>query len=85
MPSVNPEARRKIRARMEELGITQAELARRITEKRGGEVNPATGKPVEITRHAVNRVINVGGKLPPLLTDVLEELGLKATVEEANE
>lgn len=75
MLNVNDAVRQKVRERMAELGLTQAELARRITEKRREQ-----GKDVEVTRHAVNRAISEGGELPPIWVDMLDELQLTADV-----
>lgn len=77
MLHMNDAVRQKIRARMAELRLSQAELARRITEKRAKQGGEST-----VTRHAVNRAINDGGELPRIWVDILEELQLTPDVKE---
>lgn len=74
----NIERRRQvIRARMTELGLSQDRLAELVNARRAGrEKNKG-----EVTRHAVSRAINHAGELPPILEDILAELGLVATLE----
>jgi hypothetical protein len=77
MLTMNEESRQIIRNRMAELGVSQDKLAEQVNERRKGrEKNRGA-----VTRHAISRAVNHGGDLPPLLEDVLEELGLVATLQ----
>lgn len=74
---MNERSRQVIRARMAELGLSQDRLAELVNARREGrERNNG-----EVTRHAVSRAINHAGELPPILEDILAELGLIATLE----
>lgn len=77
--NMNERSRQIIRARMAELGLSQDRLAEQVnTRRRGREKHGG-----EVTRHAVSRAINHAGELPPILEDILSELGLVATLEVA--
>lgn len=77
MLHMNERSRQVIRERMAELGLSQDKLADLVNARRVGREKHFGA----VTRHAVSRAINHAGDLPPLLEDVLEELGLEATVQ----
>ena len=77
MVSMNEESRQIIRKRMAELGVSQDRLAEQVNERRKGREKNGGA----VTRHAISRAVNHGGDLPPLLEDVLEELGLVVTLQ----
>jgi len=73
---MNEVARQQIRDRMAELGYSQEKLAEKVNGRREGRAqNKGT-----VTRHALSRAINHGGEIPPLLADVLDELGLEVVL-----